>query len=1711
MAVTSRSGSSSRARLLLWPLLLVGAGVLLTACESPRIIAVNTTVDGSDVNPADGVCEMTVGVGDCSLRAAIDEANAATGTKAVTIAVPSGTYALTVSGVDDTNAAGDLDLFVTEHGVNIEGASPGVRVDAGGQEAAIDVRGGQTDLYGFAFTGASGPGIDVHGGRARLFRGAGFANGGAGARVAAGAVLHLESVTLSGNGAGGASVAGTLNVSYSTITANTGGGISGPGVTNSGADLINEQLSGPDCSGSVVSNGGYNLDSDGSCGFGGPGDVTVPEVDLAPLSATVVPYHRPNPGSAAIGVIGTGPTCGPGGPLDATGAPRPIGVNCDRGALEANYTSAPTANADTGSVGEDGPGVNVDVLGNDTDPDTGDSKTVTVVDTAGTSGSVTNNGDDVGYDPNGAFESLAVGESASDTFGYTMVDAVGNTASAVVTVTVAGANDGPTANADSGTVDASGPAITVDVLGNDTDPDTTDTLSVQSVDTTGTLGSVTNNGTNITYDPNNQFPNDPNSLFGPAAVPGATDTFSYTAVDPHGATSTATVTITVTGINHAPVAVDDSASVNEGGPAVTVDVLANDTDADLVDTKAVQSVGTTGTLGSVTNNGTDVTYDPNGAFESLGVGATATDTFTYTVVDANGATATATVTVTVTGENDSPVAVDDTASVGEDGPPVMVFVLANDTDPDAGDSKTVQSVNNTGTLGQAQSFGTFVGYDPGAAFNSLKAGATATDAFTYTMVDSQGATASATVTVTITGQNDAPTAVADTATMNEDATNVAIDVLGNDTDPDNGDSKTVQSVGALSNGGSLTNNGTNVTFTPGASFQDLQVGSTRDTSFSYTMVDGSGVTSNATVTITVTGVNDAPVAVNDGTYTGVVGNTKAVLGTTGTGPVVTLTGNVVSQNDTDVDAADTKTASLVSANSANVTVNANGSFEYTPPVGTQNTNVTFTYKVTDSQGADSNAATVTLNVVERVWYVNNNLGVNGDGRSATPFNNLAAATATDDAGDYVFLYSSATTYTGGIALNANEQLLGEPHGLSVSGAASVIAAATAGLNPTITNTTAGGHGITLANAVNVQRVNVSAANTDGINGTGVTTATIGTNSNLITVSGSGGAELKLTGAAGGNIDVFATITNGGTGRAVEIQNRTAGTINLGGAVSDTGGTGVLLNSNTGATIAFGGAVTLSTGANAAFTATGGGTVSTNSSAVNTLTTAGAAALNVTNTTSGGLTFRSINANGGANGIVMSNTGSGGLSVTGTGSAGSGGTIQNTTTRGANFVSASNISLTNMNFTSAATSDFPAAPTGLSLGVNTGDNAPIHLQSLTGATLTGINVSGSAEHGINLHEVTTFSLVNSSIVNAGNGADEDGIHAFNLRGTVNVTNTTVTSSGDDNLNMQWNTPLTALPLPTATVTVSGGSYNTGVLGSGVLFGVRATSNVTIKVLGTTINNNFSGGVVADTYDYATSDIEVATSTITNNNDGIAISGNHGHTNFDVHNMTNMSGQDFVNISVLKASCTLLVAPCTANPSDGSFGTLEGYIRNNSTIVTENGHTADGMFLFNAGKGELNAVISGNVMDYAGTQRAIAVQGGQDGASTINLTATGNNIDVKLDGTGNAVNGILAQSQVADPSGAGSSLCADIGGAGGLSNTFTHSLGGTMAGGDIRLRQRFAANIAVPGYTGGGQDTTAVAAFLNSRNAEVSASTASSGGPPGAFTNTTPPGSSCKQPS
>jgi len=480
-----------------------------------------------------------------------------------------------------------------------------------------------------------------------------------------------------------------------------------------------------------------------------------------------------------------------------------------------------------------------------------------------------------------------------------------------------------------------------------------------------------------------------------------------------------------------------------------------------------------------------------------------------------------------------------------------------------------------------------------------------------------------------------------------------------------------------------------------------------------------------------------------------------------------------------------------------------------------------------------------------------------------------------------------------------------------------------------------------------------------------------------------------------------------------------------------------------------------------------------------VTTTGAA-ISVTGSNNGAtagnsMTFVSVSANGGTNGILLG-SGTGSFTVTGTGSAGSGGTIQNTTGRGASFSSAQNVSLTNMNFTNTAITDLDADNSGLTTGDNLATNAAIHLERVTTVTLNGIIISGSSEQGINGHFVTGFALRNSSLSGTGNGPDEDGLHFYNMLGTCDITNTTFTSSGDDNINIQNNTNLSFPSGMTAvtSLTVSGGSANTGVLGSGYLIGIRGTSTATVTISGVTANNNFSGGIVIDTFDTATSTIEITGVTSTSNNDAISLSSNNGNTKFDIHDNVSFAGTDFVRISILKAAFS-------------TVGTLQGFIRNNPIVVSD-GQTADGISIFQAGDGVLTVAIQNNDIDYRGTQRAINIQGGQDGSGQLNATVTGNTIDMQIDGTGNPTVGILAQVAVASPSGDNTNMCANIGGAGGLANIFTHSLGGNMAAGDIRLRQRFVTTVSLPGYAGSASDNAAVVAYLASRNTLVNSPTA-----------------------
>src|SRR5690606_22298139 len=331
------------------------------------------------------------------------------------------------------------------------------------------------------------------------------------------------------------------------------------------------------------------------------------------------------------------------------------------------------------------------------------------------------------------------------------------------------------------------------------------------------------------------------------------DSFTYTVKDACPATSNiATVNITVTPINDAPVATDDNVTTSEDN-AIVIAVLANDADVDNALEPASVVIVSAPSNGGVSINTTtgEITYTPNANYNG-------SDSFTYTVDDAAGATSnTATVNITVTPVNDAPVAVDDITTTDED-IAVLIDVLANDSDVDDAlvpASVTIASAPSNGGVSINTTTGEIT-YTPNADYNG-------TDVFTYTVNDAAGATSNiATINITITPVNDAPVAVDDNVSTPEDNA-VIITVLANDSDIDNAlDPTSVVIVGAPANGGVSINTTTGeVTYTPNVDYNGAD-------SFTYTVNDAAGETSNtATVNITVTPVNDAPVAVDDNATT----------------------------------------------------------------------------------------------------------------------------------------------------------------------------------------------------------------------------------------------------------------------------------------------------------------------------------------------------------------------------------------------------------------------------------------------------------------------------------------------------------------------------------------------------------------------------------------------------------------------------------------------------------------------------------------------------------------------------------------------------------------------------------------------------------------------------------------------------------------------------
>jgi hypothetical protein len=562
----------------------------------------------------------------------------------------------------------------------------------------------------------------------------------------------------------------------------------------------------------------------------------------------------------------------------------------------------PTANNDTATTSEDTPVTTTDavLLANDSDPD-GNPLTVTGCGGA-VNGSVSRGSGSCTFTPNPNF-------SGTGSYTYTISDGQGGTDIATVTVTVTAGNDQPTANNDAATT-SEGTPVTINVRANDTDPDG-DALTVTAV-TQPANGSaaISGGGASVTYTPNSNF--------------NGTNTFNYTVSDGNGGSASAAVTVTVTPVNDPPVANNDAATTPEGTP-VTINVRANDTDPDgdaLTVTAVTQPANGSATI---SGGGASVTYTPNSNFNG-------SNTFNYTVSDGNGGTDTATVTVTVTAVNDPPVANPDADTTSED-TPVTTNVRANDTDPESATSALVVTACSAATSGTVSQVGNdSCRFTPTADFNG-------TATYTYTISDPQGLTDTALVTVAVNNVNDPPVANNDPATTPED-TPVTINVRTNDTDSDVGQTLTITAVSQPANGTVIINGGgSNVTYSPSVNFNGTNT-------FNYTISDGNGGTDNATVTVTVTPVNDAPNATDDGATT----------------PENTAVTIPVRANDTDVDVGDVLTVTSVSqpANGSAAIGGGGANVTYTPNPNFNGTN-SFTYTLSDGRGG-SDVATVTVRV-----------------------------------------------------------------------------------------------------------------------------------------------------------------------------------------------------------------------------------------------------------------------------------------------------------------------------------------------------------------------------------------------------------------------------------------------------------------------------------------------------------------------------------------------------------------------------------------------------------------------------------------------------------------------------------------------------------------------------------------------------------------------------
>jgi VCBS repeat-containing protein len=502
-------------------------------------------------------------------------------------------------------------------------------------------------------------------------------------------------------------------------------------------------------------------------------------------------------------------------------------------------------------------------------------------------------------------QSLAAGETHTETFTVTVTDDQGATANQVVTVTITGTNDDPILTV--GTLAATEDGASVSGTASFTDVDTSNTHTYTVSSMAAGEGSVSINASTgeYTYSPGSDFQD-------LAAGETTTVSFDVTVTDNDGGSDTETVTATITGTNDDPILTVGTLAATEDGASVSGTASFTDVDTSNTHTYSVSSMAAGEGSVSIDADTGEYTYSPGADFQDLAAGETAEFSFDVTVTDNDGGSDTETVTVTITGTNDQPTLTiaDVSAGVTEgDGTATLTDSGALSFDDlDTTDSVTVSATSNNdiswsnGTLDSTLASSLVADFSvdqdswdfsTNENLDFLGEGETITFSYEVVATDDSGASnaasATKTVTVIITGTNDTPAIqvvdvvgdITEGSVLTDTGSMTFTDVDLTDRPTSTEATKSVSALASdgttamtltaaqqaaieaafsITDGASNANNGT-VSWNYNIAEADLDFlgkGETVTATFTVTVEDDEGEQATQDVTINITGTNDAP-------------------------------------------------------------------------------------------------------------------------------------------------------------------------------------------------------------------------------------------------------------------------------------------------------------------------------------------------------------------------------------------------------------------------------------------------------------------------------------------------------------------------------------------------------------------------------------------------------------------------------------------------------------------------------------------------------------------------------------------------------------------------------------------------------------------------------------------------------------------------------------